>query len=49
MVNFLIDIAGRSEDAIGVRWRDITNVTDRGAIVHIAPGKAAGGKLVLTR
>ena len=44
MVHFLIYIAGRSEDAIGVRWSAIENITDHGAIVNIAPGKTVGGK-----
>ena len=49
VVHFLLDVAGRSEDAIGVRWKDITEETNYGAVVEIRPGKAAGGKCVLTK
>ena len=49
VVHFLLDVAGRSEDAIGVKIKQISKITDYGAEVEIAPGKAAGGKCVLTR
>ena len=48
-VHFVYDIAGRSEDAIGVKWKDISDEDEFGAVVHIKPGKAAGGKQWLTR
>ena len=48
-VHFVYDIAGRSEDAIGVKWKDISEVSELGAVVDIKPGKAAGGKQWLTR
>jgi len=48
-VHFLLDIAGRSEDAIDVRWKDITERTAFGAKVEIDPGKNAGGTCVLTK
>lgn len=48
-VHFIYDIAGRAEDAIGVKWSDITRAKLDGAVVKIQPGKTEGGMQCLTR